>query len=858
MGKSFLLVAILVFVLKATTIASPLAQQQVVAGQWIKSWLICGPIHLQESEDPADSWGHLIKYSTDFLLKVGGEQNPTIKDGDVLRLPNGSAKWKLYNSPDSTIRLDKVLSKDPNLVAYAYTEVQSANEQTMLICFGTNDGGSLWVNGSKIWDYAPRRGLFADDDMIPVALKKGTNTILLKVEQRANQWGYCVRFKPFSTTELLKKGELFNISAGEDGKANLTSKFLNPVLQQLVKNVSIEVKDSQMESVQNVERSTNFCGPIELKSENYQAYSSSIKISLKNGAQLTQAIPFFAGKRVNHMLFSDAKSDYRIALSEDASESERWAAKELQHWIKEIGGAELPIENLSESHSGPQIIIGYNELIKTKTGAKAPANLDESFRYCTLGADILIYGGKARGSMYGVMAYLENELGCRWYTTEVSIIPTRKEYSFTWIDHSEKPGIRVRNDFYFEAFDPIWAARNRMNGTLGFSKSNPQIGGTENYWAVHTFYPLIPPEEFFAKHPEYYSLIDGKRIFERAQLCITNPDVLKIIIERIKKRMRESPEYLIYDVSQNDWHNQCQCDKCQAIVKKEGTESGLMIWFVNQVAEAVEKEFPDKFIGTLAYQYTRTPPTSIHPRNNVVVRLCSIECCFAHDFKTCPENKSFLDDLKKWSSLAPHLYIWDYVVNFSHYVMPYPNFKVLQPNIQTLSENNAIGIMEQAAYQSRGGEFSELKSYLISRLLWNPTCNTESVINDFMFGYYGRSGKVIREYFDLLQDRVTPETHIHFGTTPEDPLFSDEFIRKSFELFDQAVKVADNDEILKRVEMASLPILYLKCKRNPTLAKYDGSYSKFCEIAKREKVTHYAEAGEPHRLAFHKSVESAK
>ena len=127
-----------------------------------------------------------------------------------------------------------------------------------------------------------------------------------------------------------------------------------------------------------------------------------------------------------------------------------------------------------------------------------------------------------------------------------------------------------------------------------------------------------------------------------------------------------------------------------------------------------------------------------------------------------------------------------------------------------------------------------------------------------MFGYYGRSGKVIREYFDLLQDRVTPETHIHFGTTPEDPLFSDEFIRKSFELFDQAVKVADNDEILKRVEMASLPILYLKCKRNPTLAKYDGSYSKFCEIAKREKVTHYAEAGEPHRLAFHKSVESAK
>src|SRR4030042_996518 len=93
------------------------------------------------------------------------------------------------------------------------------------------------------------------------------------------------------------------------------------------------------------------------------------------------------------------------------------------------------------------------------------------------------------------------------------------------------------------------------------------------------------------------------------QLCLSNPDVLKIITERIRKKMRENPEYLIYDVSQNDGAEPCQCDKCQAIVKKEGSESGIMIWFVNQVAEAIEEEFPDKFIGTLAYRYQRTAPT---------------------------------------------------------------------------------------------------------------------------------------------------------------------------------------------------------------------------------------------------------
>ncbi len=252
--------------------------------------------------------------------------------------------------------------------------------------------------------------------------------------------------------------------------------------------------------------------------------------------------------------------------------------------------------------------MGFNELTAQKTGAEKPEAGDESYHYFNDGADIVIYGGSERGTMYGVMSFLENELGCRWYTPSVSVAPQKKEFTFERLNHTEKPGVRVRNDFYFEAFDPIWAARNKMNGTLSFDTIHPQPGGTENYWSVHTFYRFMPPEEFYKDHPEYYSLIDGKRVYDRAQLCLTNPDVLKIVTERLKKTMRENPDYLIYSVSQNDWRNPCQCEKCQAIAQKEGSESGPIIWFVNQVAEAIEKEFPDKFVGTLAYQYTRTPP----------------------------------------------------------------------------------------------------------------------------------------------------------------------------------------------------------------------------------------------------------
>ena len=166
--------------------------------------------------------------------------------------------------------------------------------------------------------------------------------------------------------------------------------------------------------------------------------------------------------------------------------------------------------------------------------------------------------------------------------------------------------------------------------------------------------------------------------------------------------------------------------------------------------------------------------------------------------------------------------------------------------------------MEQAAYQSRGGEFAELRAYVIAKLLWNPECDVEQVINDFMYGYYGRSGQHVRRYFDLLHGRLTPQTHIHLGLQPDDPLFSDAFIREAEAIFDEAEAVADNEQLRQRIEMARLPIMYLKCKRSPLEAKYDGTYKRFCTIVEREGITHYAESGAPHRKAFHSKIEAVK
>ncbi|HEX4949873.1 MAG TPA: DUF4838 domain-containing protein, partial [Blastocatellia bacterium] len=699
--KNFPAACLLVLVLFAARAAA-----QTTPHEWMRDWLLCGPFQLQMQPNNTPDNEHIPGFETDFLQAHGGERNPRIRVGQVETFAGGSAKWIQHTASDSVINLDKAVSETAFVLAYAYREFDWPRDETVVLALGSNDGGRAWLNGEQVWDRPEARGLKVDDDLILVRLRKGRNTLLLKIEERGNKWVFCARLLPFDAAALQQGKPLYRVVNRADGTAAL--RFLHPLsaLENLFAQLDLTiVRESQPEAIVWQGRWTREQEmTLPLNAAEYGKYRLRLTAPLKNGARVWSSVtPFAAGKRTEHLLFANGKTDYSIVLGEQASDSERWAAQELQHWLKEVSGATFPIRSATEATGDRVIVVGFNARAKALLGAaaKEPAVEDESFTYRNVGASLVLYGGKARGTMYSVMSFLEREFGCRWYTPRVSLAPKRESYRFDALFHTEAPGVRVRNDFYYEAFDPTWAARNRVNGAMSH---RAQPGGVESYWGVHTFYHFVPSQEFFSAHPEYFSLIDGKRTWERAQLCLTNPDVLRIVTERLRDTMRKHPEYLIYCVSQNDWLNPCQCDHCQAIAKREDSEAGPVLWFVNQVAAAVEKEFPNKFIGTLAYQYTRKPTKTERPRPNVVIRLCSIEACFAHDFLHCPENVSFVADLQGWARIAPQLYIWDYVMNFSHYIMPFPNFRVLQPNIQTLRANKAIGIMEQAAYQSRGGE----------------------------------------------------------------------------------------------------------------------------------------------------------
>ena len=512
-------------------------------------------------------------------------------------------------------------------------------------------------------------------------------------------------------------------------------------------------------------------------------------------------------------LVKNGRSTYRICLAGDASPSEKRAAEELQQFLQEMSGARLPVVTGCTEVRSPQVLVGRSPALD-RLHLDIPFDRlgPEGFVLKVSGPHVVIAGGRLRGTMYGVYAFLEM-LGCRWFTRDVSRIPKTPDVRIEALDETQTPSFEYREPYFTEAFDGEWASRNKSNGA--FMQLDPSMGGKVVYYPfVHSFYHMLPPDKYFKDHPEYYSLIDGKRRFERGQLCLTNPDVLRLSIGVVREWIRQHPEATIFSVSQNDWTGWCECDNCRRAEQEEGGEhSGPLLRFVNQIAEQIERESPDKLIDTLAYWYTENPPLKTRPRRNVRIRLCPIGVCEAHPYEACTLSAYFMKNLRAWSEITNQLYIWHYNTNFAHYISPFPDFDELAADIPMYHRSGVVGLFMEGAYAPGGGaENAELRSYVMARLLWDHRSNVQDAIREFTDGVYGKAAPYVRSYLDLLHREVrTPPqgfgSHLWIYNIPR---LSTGFLAEARRLFAEGEKAAEDETIRRRVVKARLPVDYIE------------------------------------------------
>ena len=499
----------------------------------------------------------------------------------------------------------------------------------------------------------------------------------------------------------------------------------------------------------------------------------------------------------SHAAFTLARegvSDVRVLVSPGAPTAVSASVDTLRRYVRLSTGADLPVVH-ARAGAASHIVVRIDP---TEEAPQASDDLGlDGFHIRTSGDDLIFTARTTDGFRNAVYAFLETYLGCRKYSLEPPEVPEHMTIAFDEIDDRQVPRFAFRMQ---DIHDEAYVAWHRLD-------TNDDFG-----LFVHTFKDLVPPGRYFDEHPEYFSLLNGHRTPE-GQLCLTHPVVCEIVVNELRARMREEPEAAFWSVSQNDTYAPCECDACRTIDEHEGCQSGSVLAFVNRIAAV----FPDKTISTLAYQYSRGAPRHITPRPNVNIMLCSIECNRSRPIAEDPGSASFVRDVRDWGRLTDNIFLWDYVIQFRNLVSPFPNLRVLQPNLQFFAENGISSVFEQGLPVMHG-EFAELRIYLLAKLLWNPYADVDAIANDFLQGYYGPAAPSLRSYIDTMHDALerSGETLSIYGyplCTPQGYL-SPGLMEMYSDLFDQAeAAVWDEPVFLHRVRTARLPIQFARLEQ---------------------------------------------
>ena len=491
-----------------------------------------------------------------------------------------------------------------------------------------------------------------------------------------------------------------------------------------------------------------------------------------------------------------AMQNWHITVSDDATPSEKYAAEEFQKWFNQATRLTLPLDT---TRNDGQVIIGASSTLS-----------DEDIEISVDSSQIQISGGMPRGILYAVYQFLEELLGLRFLTADHTYSPDASALQIPCGSYTYSPPFSFRWSYYRENSDaPEFAAKRKVNTVTDAEN----LGGkTQQQLINHSFHALVPYGTYGESHPEYYALVDGERDTNThgggPQLCVTNPEVIEVAAASAIRQLSERPGAANISVSQADTAAYCRCETCEALNEAEETPMGSQLTFVNAVAERIEKEYSDVKVGTLAYWYTRKPPKTVKPRHNVQIQLCSIECCTLHaiDNPDCEQNQAFCQDTNEWGRICDDIWIWNYNTNFRAYDLPFPNLRSIAPNVRYFLRNNAKGVFMQANGNGLTGEFSDLRNYLISQLIWNPHLDADAHLNEFVNLHYEAAAPPILEYINFLHNNVkTRDLHPRCFPTPEDVGLDAESAQTIFDYFQQALALAEKPEIRARVEKASIP-----------------------------------------------------
>ena len=519
-----------------------------------------------------------------------------------------------------------------------------------------------------------------------------------------------------------------------------------------------------------------------------------------------------AGCDTEAKLAANCRTDYVIVIAADAGKPERFAAEELALHLEQATGAKFPIADKSPA-DGKAIELGTDRA-KALIGRELfDSFADEESAYRITGPSVAIAGKGDRGTAYGVYAFLEQELGCRWFTlTGVKRVPRRGTLTLSDRFHREKPAFPMRHIMELSTVDAadgsdmLFQFRNRLNNA-----SNNWADPAKKEWegamvqkmrflrpGCHSFFDYMPPAKYFKDHPEYYTLgEDGKR--HERQLCFASKEMRAELYGNFVAHARKQGGKGWLDLSQQDTGGHfCNCEGCLALEKKYASPGGPLFDFLVEYGPKIKAVLPELTVHFLSYHRdaTQPPPKMAQPFcDNIATVFAPIDDDISKPISH-PHNAISWQHVKDWTKIC-RTQVWSYPLT---YAVDFPAWGTLKRNAEDARlyyEAGVEGLTPEHDVGHRfGANFYDLQGWLLAQCQRDPYRDWRQLRDEFCEGVYGPAAKDVIEFEEWLEGQYeATKTYVAFIMRPDTFLGPAEIVRWQRH-YDKAVAKAGNDREL--------------------------------------------------------------
>lgn len=501
------------------------------------------------------------------------------------------------------------------------------------------------------------------------------------------------------------------------------------------------------------------------------------------------------------------------------TENEKAAAKDLKDILKRVTGATFESIDAARAADRPsRIFVGDSPTVRKLLPDVRWDTLEaDEIIISTVGRDLILAGGRPRGTVNAVYTFLQDIVGCRWWTRDAAQIPSKPNLAVPKVTIQYRPQFEMR---FVRGEIGSWPDARRWLRLTFDHHFDP---------ATHSVDQLLPRDNFL-KHPDWfmYAKEDGDPNHEHSYLyalnamkaagnkaeyevakrtrrlprqpCLHSQGACQTITDGVMAKLAsdyaswQHPPKIVWVTQSDGGGSICTCPKCEAVQRKEGSDSANWLRLVNEIAEQVEKKYPDVMVGMFAYLHTEFPPKTVKPRHNVLIYSALLR---NNKLDSVARYKAHADGLKTWATMAKRLYVWDYDANYPNFFIPHPNYFAMGESLSFFKEIGVDGVMVQSSW-GEAADMQPMRTWMNAQMMWNPDQDPRKLMKEFLDGYYGTASPFLMKYLESLSAAAHRKKGAHLGCFNNDTRgwLTLKDLNTANQLFDQAANAVKDDKTL--------------------------------------------------------------